>query len=84
MTARFEFTLDDVSRVTGHVRGAGGMIGSVSRLDAAAQLARDGRPHGLYEPEPGCVAVYPDYSAVGDGEPYVVSLLTSTWREVPS
>ena len=84
MTMRFEFTLDDgAARVTGPVRGAGGMVRSALDLDAATRLARIGRRHGLYEPQPGTVAVYPDYSAASDGPPYVVSLLTSTWRQVP-
>lgn len=83
MATRFEFTLDDVSRVVGPVRGAGGMIRTLARLDVAAELARKRRPHGLYEPQPGAVAVYPDYCAQGDGEPYIVLLLTSTWRQVP-
>lgn len=83
MAARFEFQLATGASVVGPVRGAGGFISTEARLLAAERNARSGRPTGLYEPRPGCVAVYPRYSAAGDGEPEIVSLTETEWRLVP-
>jgi hypothetical protein len=77
---RFTF-LDGSGSVTGPVQGAGGIIDSVERLDAAARLSAAGREHGLYEPEPGSVACYPDYSAKGNGEEYVILLSEVRWED---
>jgi hypothetical protein len=65
----------DGHAVAGPVQGAGGMVPTLERLEGAQRLARQGRPHGLHEPRPGCVAVYPEYSARGNGRAVVVSLV---------
>lgn len=41
-----------------------------------------GRDSGLYEPEPHCVAMYPDYSAESDGDSVIVPLLGTSWSVV--
>ena len=77
---RFEFT--DVCGFTflGPVQGAGGFVSAPARLERATRLARDGRPTGLYEPRPGCVAVFTRYSNESNGAPEVVSLVDCKWR----
>jgi hypothetical protein len=73
MTPRFVFAWFHNGRpIVGPVRGCGGMVASLERLQAARRLAIQGRPHGLYEPILGHVAVFPDYSSEGDGEPVFV------------
>ena len=80
---RFMFVLASGEVVTGPVHGAGGPVGTIARLNAARRMALMGRSTGIVEPEPGCVAVYPDFCAWSDGPMRVVSLLTSTWTEEP-
>jgi hypothetical protein len=75
------FTLLDGTTVTGPVQGAGGFIKKLGELDAAACVAYQRRPHGLYEPRQGSVAVFPDYCAAGNGAPVVVDLATSFWEQ---
>lgn len=70
---RFTFVLPSGVSVTGPVRGCGGMVGA-PRLRKAQRIAAQGRPHGLYEPAPGHVAVYPDHSAADDGGSIAVPL----------
>jgi hypothetical protein len=82
VTARFSFTLPDGSTVVGPVRGAGGFVSSELRMLAAERCARIGRPTGIYEPRPGFVAVYPDFSARDDGAPVFVKLASASWRLV--
>lgn len=79
--------------VIGPVRGRGGMVGTGSlhagyQVAAAAaattiarsvRLATKQRDTGLYEPEPGHVAMYPDFCAESDGEPVIVPLLGTSW-----
>lgn len=66
--------------VCGPVQGSGGTIASSSpelaqeRMRAMIDQARDERPIGCYEPRPGCVAVYPDYSYLGHGKAVTVDL----------
>jgi hypothetical protein len=71
--ARFAFRVP-TGTVTGAVQGNGGIVSSLARLLAAKKLAGAGRAHGLYEPAPGCVQVFPDYSVAGNGEAVVVAL----------
>ena len=74
-TPRWRFTLDNGSTVTGVVQGSGGFIrGPATRLTRAIRLARQGRDTGLYEPRPGCLAVYPHFSAASDGPMTTVDL----------
>jgi len=63
-----------VGDVSGVVQGAGGPVSSKTRLDQAICHARAGRPHGLYEPEPGCVLMFPEWAASRSGPAVVVSL----------
>jgi hypothetical protein len=79
LTKRFTFTLAGGETITGPVKGAGGFINTLARLNAAARMAAQGRETGMYEPKPGHVAVYPDFCAWSDGRAVTVSLLTSTW-----
>lgn len=80
MTPRFSFYLVDrattpIARiVSGPVQGAGGLFISYERLLGCARLSQEGRPHGLYEPAPGCVHVFPAFSALGNGDPVLVDL----------
>jgi len=81
LRVRFTF-LDGSGSVTGPVSGAGGFLSTIAQLDVAARLLANGRTHGLYAPEPGCVACFPDYSAAGNGAPYVVRLTDVRWEAV--
>jgi hypothetical protein len=64
MTAlRFTFTLPSGETVTGPVQGNGGVISDPRKLATATRMAKEGRPTGCYEPEPGCVVVLPWLSA---------------------
>jgi hypothetical protein len=75
VTARFVlYAFHNGRPLVGPVRGCGGMVGSLERLQAARRLAMQGRPHGLHEPIAGHVAVFPDYCAESDGEPVHVPL----------
>jgi len=90
MVIRFKAELRDGSVVVGPIRGNAGMVGdgivrvlgesearwlATLRIDIAKNRVKESRPTGLYEPEPGCVAIYPDYSATGDGDPVVIPLI---------
>src|SRR6185503_3454878 len=71
------FELADGRRVTGPVQGCGGTIsavGGVQRLTVEVTHARTGRRLGVYEPSPGHVRVFPNYSAAGNGDPVDVDL----------
>ena len=70
---RFSFVLPSGVTVVGPVQGNGGMV-DAARIVAAARMAASKRPHGLYEPAPGCVAVFPEYCAAGNGEPVIAPL----------
>lgn len=70
----FRFVLEDGRELVGPVLGAGGFVTEQARLERAARLAAKGRPTGLHEPRPGHVAVFPEYSADGNGEPVAVAL----------
>jgi hypothetical protein len=74
MVARFTFLLADGTTVTGPVQGSGGFVSTQARLVAQQRLAAAGRELGVYEPAPGCVAVFPAYAAAGNGEPVIVPL----------
>ncbi|HEY1956738.1 MAG TPA: hypothetical protein VGH28_14055 [Polyangiaceae bacterium] len=60
---RFRIRTTSGAIVEGPVQGSGGVIASIARLHAAQRCAVAGRPTGLYEPESGCVAVYPEFNA---------------------
>jgi hypothetical protein len=68
------FFRDGRHALVGPVQGSGGFIQTILRLQGAARLAKEGRPHGLYEPEPGAVACFPDYCAESRGEAVLVRL----------
>lgn len=70
---RFRFHHDGRD-IIGPVRGAGGFVASVTRLLLAKERAAKGMRLNIYEPNPGHVAVFPDYCAAGDGAPVVVPL----------
>lgn len=88
MTIHFKAVLPDGTVHIGPIMGKGGMIcAGISDMDLARWVALDRinqaqrltaqgyRGPGIYEPEPGCVAIYPDYSAEGDGEPVAIPLV---------
>ncbi len=66
MIARFRFVGPGVD-VTGPVQGAGGLVTSLGCLERQQRLASAGRPLGVYEPSPGFVCVFPDYSGSENG-----------------
>lgn len=74
--SRWTFQIVDGSTVTGPVHGAGGLVGEAGlyRLQVAVRRAKAGLPLALYEPSPGHVRVYPDYSSAGDREPVDIDL----------
>jgi hypothetical protein len=76
-TPRYRFfTRGTGAFVDGPVQGAGGSMVSYERILAAHKRALEGRPHGLCEPKPGCLVVYPQFSYLGNGPPTVVDLRT--------
>jgi len=89
-TIKFKAVLPDDTELIGPIRGNAGMVGdgivrvlgesearwlATLRIDIAKDRVKDSRPTELYEPEPGCVAIYPDYSEEGDGDPVVIPLI---------
>lgn len=85
---KFKAVLHDGTILTGPIMGNSGMLCAgihdtdmakrvaLDRIDQAKRLDSQGyRGPGIHEPEPGCVAIYPDFSAKGDGEPVAVPLL---------
>lgn len=63
---RFRFTGPGIN-VVGTVQGNGGVLSSLAVLQAQQALAQAGRRLGVYEPAAGCVCVFPEYSAHGNG-----------------
>lgn len=51
---------------------------SLARLQAQIRLASKGRPLGIYEPAPGHCAMYPNFSASGNGPVVLVNLSGAT------
>lgn len=79
-TPHFRFRLADGREITGPVHGNGGIIRGESaraRLELQQKRARAGHAITLYEPAPGCVCVYPEYAAAGNGTPVHVDLRTA-------
>ena len=93
MIVRFRVTMPNGRIIVGPIHGSGGMSGSgalhaglsfaqkhaLAAIRQAQRLARRGRRTHVYEPEPGCVAVYPDYCAAKNGHAAPVPLLESTF-----
>jgi hypothetical protein len=78
--ARWAFRLADGSIVVGPVQGCGGVLRwneGRDRLQLDTERARAGEELSVYEPKPGHVRVYPDYSAAGNGDPVDVDLRTA-------
>lgn len=82
----------------GPIRGAGGMLGFAAAHRPAPERDKDaletllavqrvyerkGHQSRLYEPQPGHVAVYPDFSAISDGEPVAVPLKGTRFALAP-
>ena len=81
----------------GPIQGNGGKIGNsalylglaatrdIALRDLRKQIgrAKDHRSIQIYEPKPFHVAIYPDYSDEGDGEPLAVSLLDDHFELAP-
>lgn len=95
-TIFFKAKMSNGTVVIGPVQGNGGKLGNADlyrgydlaseaallKLGAAIRCAMRGRDSGLYEPEPHCVAMYPDYSAESDGDSVIVPLLGTSWSVV--
>lgn len=96
MSVKFRATLPDGSVVVGPIRGNGGQIGDASmhlgietaREHAAEIMARVvrlrslGRCTFVYEPEPGHVAIFREFSAKSDGPPVHVPILWTKFEVV--
>ena len=67
--------------VTGPVQGNGGPVQRLGQLQAAQRCALEGSPTGLYEPRPGHVCVYPDFTATDNGREFHVPLTDGTLLE---
>ena len=89
-TVKFKCTLRSGEVVVGPIMGNGGYLGascshlSIERQREAAsnilsvvrvRLNNDGEQRRIYEPEPGCCAVYPDDCAATQGDPVAVPIL---------
>lgn len=89
-------TLPDGRTFEGPIQGNGGKLGdgtaymgdelatgaAIDQIRKVQRLHADGRPTGIYEPQPGHVAIYPDWSGFGDGVPVCIPLESTTF-EVP-
>lgn len=73
-TPRFTIVTKSGKAVTGVVHGAGGSISTIARLRGAINRATRGHDSGIYEPKPGHAAVYPNYSAHGNGKMIAVDM----------
>jgi len=67
-TLRFRFRFEG-DEIVGPVRGKGGMVRHPAQLQRAKRRAAAGKPLGIYEPLPRCVAVYPHHDHTADGLP---------------
>ena len=79
--------------IVGPIMGNGGMVGSgalchgaesasrqaMRSLRAAQDRAADGLHLPIFEPKPGHVAIYPDYSAATDGDRIEIPLVGTTF-----
>jgi hypothetical protein len=70
---KFRFTGPGID-VTGPVQGNGGFVSSLAVLQKQQELAKYGFPLGIYEPFPGQVVVFPEFTAKDDGSPVYVEL----------
>ena len=82
MTIRIRAELSDGQVLVGPIMGNGGMLGSGALycgIDAAERQAlralglnrlrvSTGKPLSIFEPSPGHVMIYPDYSPASDGK----------------
>lgn len=73
-TPRFTIVTKRGKSYTGVVHGSGGSITSLARLQGAISRATRGLDSGIYEPKPGHAAVFPNYSARGDGKKVIVDM----------
>lgn len=78
---RFRITTAKGLVITGPVHGNGGLLGAscshlpfgereqhaLKRLKRQQEFAEEGRELAIYEPEPGCCAMKPEFSAESDG-----------------
>lgn len=88
--------LADGREFEGPIQGNGGKLGdgtaymgqelatgaAIDQIRKVQRLHADGRPTGIYEPQPGHVAMYPDWSGWGDGQPVIIPL-AGTAFDVP-
>ena len=86
---RFRAELADGRVVVGSIQGNGGELGNASlcqgtraarahairRMRAIQRCAAEGLSVSIYEPAPGCVAMFPDWSLESRGEVVAVPLL---------
>jgi hypothetical protein len=80
----YKITTRDGQTVAGRVQGNGGMLGGDSSrkalggLNELRQAASGEYPFGGYEPKPGHVRVYPEFSANGNGPSVDVPIVGAT------
>ncbi len=93
MAVRIKATLATGETITGPIMGNGGMVGSgalchgaksagrqaLRSLRVAQSRAADGLHLPIFEPSPGHVAIYPDFSAATDGERIEIPLAGTTF-----
>lgn len=83
---RFFIRAADGGFVSGCVQGAGGILASgfgggstpLERLQTDARRAAQGLRLSVYEPAPGHVRVYPEYSAAGNGPHVDICIVNAT------
>lgn len=66
---RFAFRFPNGRIEVGPVMGAGGFVQSAERIKLAKARAAEGKRTNLYEPLPGHLACYPQYTHEGNGPP---------------
>jgi hypothetical protein len=84
---KFTLKLADGSVVTGAIHGSGGIIRGergAERIRKSIKLADDGRDLGVYEPRPGHVRMYLNYTAAESGGPIDVDLRQASLLAVES
>ncbi len=73
---RFLLKLADGRYVAGPIQGSGGVLTRqcLPWLLESIDRAQQGEPLGMYEPQPGHVCMFPDYSAEGQGVRLIADL----------
>lgn len=73
-TPRFRLFLADGRSVLGVVQGSGGFVKALARLAGGIRRAKRGEDSGFYEPRPGHIAVFTQFSAASNGPERIVNM----------